>query len=295
MWFYLIFSIVSLIALIVIFVVFARLAPRTSLIDTENVPEERATQKKKEIINERFNRALRAQFERAKDKIAPLFSRIHEWGKGLFQHLLNIERRLERRVREQKDLRAYVEELMVKATAAMEAGDTGEAEKKLVEVISIDAKHESAYRMLGDLYLDNRQLQEAWEVLTFLLKLTLRNACGPAFVHADTGIRNATPVTAQKLAQTCTAEVVERTEIAKQYARLGEVAQSITKGSEALAAFEHAVAFEPANPRYLDLLIEACILEKQKKRAKEVLASLREVNPENQKLGEFAEKIAELK
>lgn len=294
MSFYLVIGIIAGIALLVLIATLIKAAPRVTVVDADALPQEKAAQRKKEIINERFSRAVHERLDAAKDKVTPVFSGIAQWGSGLFRRLTVMERRVERKLRVDRDPREYVNELMASAAAAMEKDDRAEAERKLVEIISVDAKNENAYRMLGELYVDGRQYQEAWEVLTFLLKLTLRGQCGESFVHSDTAIAGGDAKSAEKMASTCSADVSARTDIAKQYATLGEVATALGKGADALSALELAVAFEASNPRYLDLLLEACILEKQKKRAKEVLAQLREVNPENQKLEELAEQIAEL-
>jgi hypothetical protein len=55
-----------------------------------------------------------------------------------------------------------------------------------------------------------------------------------------------------------------------------------------------ALEIEPNNPRYLDTILEISIIKKDKVLANETYKRLKEVNPENQKLAEIKEEIAEL-
>ncbi|MEY4744907.1 MAG: hypothetical protein RL272_852, partial [Candidatus Parcubacteria bacterium] len=90
----------------------------------------------------------------------------------------------------------------------------------------------------------------------------------------------------------CQASASAHADIAAGCFDLGLAAQAAGDARDARSAFERAVAFEPANPRHLDLLLDACILEGDKSRASEVFARLKSANPENNKLDSLAERIA---
>ena len=51
---------------------------------------------------------------------------------------------------------------------------------------------------------------------------------------------------------------------------------------------------EPENPKYIDKLIEISIIVGNKKIAKSGLSQLKKVNPENNKLALFEQKIADI-
>ena len=55
-----------------------------------------------------------------------------------------------------------------------------------------------------------------------------------------------------------------------------------------------AVELEPQNPKYLDLLIETAIICGDKATAVRSLEELRLVNPDNQKLDSFRERITKI-
>jgi predicted Zn-dependent protease len=74
-------------------------------------------------------------------------------------------------------------------------------------------------------------------------------------------------------------------------ASLGEIAAARSEYNDAITYFQHAVSLRPRSPRYLDFLLEACIMGGNRAGAKEALARLSAVNPENAKLGEFDRRI----
>ena len=63
---------------------------------------------------------------------------------------------------------------------------------------------------------------------------------------------------------------------------------------KALEVYQLASRVEPKSPRVLDLLLEACILNKKRVMAKNTLNKLKKVNPDNQKLDEFKKRIDEI-
>ena len=74
-------------------------------------------------------------------------------------------------------------------------------------------------------------------------------------------------------------------------AALGEVALAREEYADAITYFQHAVSLRPRSPRYLDFLLEACIIGGNQAGAKEALAQLSTVNPENAKLPDFDRRI----
>ena len=74
-------------------------------------------------------------------------------------------------------------------------------------------------------------------------------------------------------------------------ASLGEIAMAREEYADAITYFQHVVSLRPRSPRYLDFLLEACIMGGNRVGAKEALAQLSAVNPENAKLAEFDKRI----
>lgn len=148
-------------------------------------------------------------------------------------------------------------QLLLKRGEANIADDPEFAEKCFLDTISLDARNLSAYEGLSRIYLEKQSLDEAIQVLEFLIKLN------PGAAH-------------QYLF-----------DIAEAYLKSGKLELAATYG-------ERAQGEEPENPKYLDFLTEVAILGGDKKAAKAYLASLKEVNPENAKIEAFEERIRNL-
>ena len=75
---------------------------------------------------------------------------------------------------------------------------------------------------------------------------------------------------------------------------LAEVYQAMGKMIEAVRTLKKALKIEPANPRYLDTMLEISIITKDKALALDAYEKLLKANPENNKLEEFKRQIDEL-
>ena len=75
------------------------------------------------------------------------------------------------------------------------------------------------------------------------------------------------------------------------HASLGEIAELEGDVKKAFEYFSKAKDLNPNNPKYLDFYIEAAIAKEDYYEAEQGLARLQQVNPENQKIPLFAERI----
>ena len=131
------------------------------------------------------------------------------------------------------------------------------AEKKFVEVLSIDPKNKDAYEDIGRMYMRMKELAQAKEAFKHLLKLSRDDAS--ALVS------------------------------------LGEIALMEDEITQAYTYFSRAKNISPNNPRYLDYFIDAAIRKADVLEATMALDHLRSVNPENKKIEQFDERINELR
>jgi tetratricopeptide (TPR) repeat protein len=275
-----------------IIVIVARKFPQLTLIDTSALPKERDAMKKKAIIKDRVDRKLGVWGRGLLDLLARPIEAVRNAFRRQYRRVLALDRQLRHRPLDPAAARQMVRELLDQAVALMSDGKLPEAEKKYVEIISLDRKNVLAYRGLGVLYLGNRQYAQAKETLGFLVKLVVKNGCAYAKA-AQSGApdRQRVPEAADKR---CVESPAEHAEMAKDNVNLGLTLKAMGEHRPARMAFEGAVLFEPSNPKYLDLLLEACILEGAKERAWEIFDRLREVNPENQKLDSLRERVEQI-
>jgi tetratricopeptide (TPR) repeat protein len=246
----------TLAGIIIIGVLLARNWSAIRLIDTQANVE----QTRDEIIKRRIKRQLGTSVEKLyKKTLAPGVKGMRKVGAKLFEKLEEVERSYQQQQRvgrknlsDPKLVESYLEE----ADAFLQDGDHGRAEKRLIDIISIDQKNVSAYEMLGRLYMQKREYDLAEETFSFLVKL----APDDASVHAYMG------------------EVLEQ--------------KKNVKGAKKFYA--KAVKLSPKNPKYLDFAIQNAISLGEKSEALDYLRSLKEANPENRKIEQLEKDIANI-
>jgi tetratricopeptide (TPR) repeat protein len=252
--------IVGIIAVVVgaaaiIFVLLYR-APSAALINTQALPVDKTAKKKEEIIAERIVRASVQKFEPARKIIEKIWEWLREQFRRLAHKAFELERRSERAAHSHWDAftaSTRMHAMAREADALMREEKFVEAERKYIEALSIEQKNPKLYEKLGRLYMRNKNFDQARDTLRFASRLSPNDA-----------------------------SVV---------ASLGEIAMARKEYADAVTYFQHAVSLRPRSPRYLDFLLEACIIGGNRTCAKEALAQLSAVNPENAKLAEFDKRI----
>ena len=231
------------------------------LLDPASVPVSADKKKKQELIRQRIERTGRKYAIKAqKDVIKPL-------GGGLqtiFRIIAGKLTAAERRYQQQKHQKAALEgDLRIVDTLLEEAYKFIDeqiwdlAEKKLIQVISLDAHNKDAYEHLGRVYLANKDYESAKETFEYLNKLSVDD---PSVI-----------------------------------ASLGEVAEKLGDTEGCVAYFEKAVELSPKNPKYLDFYLESVIETGDVHTAMNVLDKLIEVNPDNNKIHNFEVRIEDIR
>lgn len=250
----LIIIIVSLAGIIFIIV---RKFPVLAAIDMASIQKEREADKKDKIIISRLERKISGVIKKTVLFLRPFFSAAKKWFKKIYNQILEWEKSyvakkpgppITPEAVEQK-----VKGLFFAAEERWKEGKLDEAEKKYVEIISLDYKNTDAYKKLGVIYSERKDYDHAYEIFQHILKLNpndVETLLGLCLLHKQKG-----------------------------------------ENEKALICAESALGLEPANPRVLDFLIEMSIIVGNKVLAEETLEKLRAANPENQKLGEFRERI----
>ncbi len=131
-----------------------------------------------------------------------------------------------------------------------------QAEKKYIEIISLNPKEVKAYEHLGRLYTKTGQFDQADQCLRFAAKLR----------PDDASVR----------------------------ASLGELYMGNGQWTQALEELSLAIEKRPGNAKYLDRYIETAIALKNIEKANRALGQLKESNPENQKIMEFEARLEEI-
>ncbi len=256
-------------SLVVILFIVIRKFPALAILNVENIPGEKEAKFKEKIIRQRLERdfsSLNLNASRWRRRIGGVIS---NFLKRHYQRLAKVRDDLRRQKKLSfNEKRERIAALFQQAKAAMSVDNYEEAEKHLIEIISLDAKRLSAFLDLGESYRLRKNFQEAKETLEHALKLAQQLRRDP--------------------------EMLEGIVIAEIHFSLAWVCYELGLMDAALEYTRQALDAEPNNPRYLDLILDLSIMRKDKKLALASWEKLAAANPENNKLPELKSKIDSL-
>jgi len=247
---------------VIIFIVVKKFSVLAAM-DAENIPAEKEAMVRERIISSRLKRNI--------FKWSSKFGKVFRFSGDKIGVLIKI---FEKKLRELKDSyktevilatgdrEKKIEELSAQAEEMMGEEKFKEVERKLIEIIGLDSQNLAAFKNLGDLYLENKNYEEAKQTFRHILKL---------MKDSD--------------------KTAEMAEINFNLALANRAAGSL---AEALADVKEALKYAPSNPRYLDTMLEISIIKKDKISALDALERLEKANPDNQKLEDFREQIKKL-
>lgn len=252
--------VVMILSLAGIILIIVRKFPILAAIDTKSIKSEQEAEIKEKIVASRLQRKI-VELKNAFKKIfLPVFSTIGVWFKNFYNKILELEKQYVKRKPvtplTQEEREQKIKTLFFSAEEFLKEGNLNMAEEKYIEIITLDHKNICAYKKLGVIYLEQKNFDHASQTFQHILKLNPN-------------------------------DVETLIDLALLQKQIGE-------NKKALENFQKAVALEPTNPKNLDFLIEMSIILRKKDLAKRTLEKLREVNPENQKLDDFEERIKAL-
>lgn len=254
--------IIGCIAAVVVMIV--KKSKQLSQIDTSTIPEEKHAEVKSSLMEQRLERKFKTVGSYLGNKTKPVFVKMADSAHKLKDKVISLEKHYKERAKakqvptleKQEETRQKINKLFTEADELYKAESWPEAEKKYLEIIGLDLKNNEAYEKLGWIYYQLKDYVHAKETLEFVKKLNPK----------DDQI----------------------------YFGLGEICMALDKKEEALLNFKEAVKLSPNDPKNLDKLIESAIEMKDKFLANSTFDKLKQVNPENQKLTEFSERLEEL-
>lgn len=271
--------------------------PKLTLLDAKKLPEVKEHSKKNEILRRRV-----AKEEAAK---TPSPNIVSLWCFDLWQ-------RIQKKFREQVDIlermllsekmsgkqvpltdeeigaqHRQIKALLHSAENALQEKAYDTAEKAFISVLSLDDRNAAAYFGLGNVYFAEEQYREAKETYQYAVRLDKRNELALARLAEIAEIEGKIETAVDYYEQL----VLLNDSVSPRFYKLYELLLQLNQPATALAAIEQALYLEPQNPKYLDNFITASILVGDKKRAEDGYQRLRMVNPDNQKLASFKERI----
>lgn len=290
MWYNLIPLLLILICAGVIIYVIKKKLPAVANLDLANLPQEKEKKVKQRIITNRLKRNLSRAWFWLRRIIQPISGKFREWAGDWYNRLVAARDNLARATVKTEENISEIDELFSAAAEAEKKENYAEAERLYIHIISLDSKNAAAFKLLGQLYLETGKLTEAKETLEHVLKLTAEDAevyAKLAAVAKQNGeLDRAQEYYRQSLKLNSTN--------GQNYFYLAEVYEALNKPKEGAKCLKEALKIEPKNPKYLDAMFNLSILNKEKAEALDAYKTLKDINPENAKLGEMKKQIDEL-
>ncbi|MBU0722495.1 hypothetical protein KKA93_03520 [Patescibacteria group bacterium] len=243
-----------LISLSVIIVIVSRKFSVLAALDVDSIPAEKEAKFKERIISNRLKRNIIKFWAKVSRVLTPLGQLASGYIKSKVRKLYQAKNIYQENYR--VDSSETIDQLFFQAEELKKRDDLEAVEKKYIEIIGMDSKNLKAFKELARIYFDKKEFEEAKQTFEYILKLK----------EGDEDIYDI-------------------------YFNLTEVYQAMGKFLDATRALKKALKIEPANPRYLDTMLEISIIIKDKALAIDTYEKLLKANPENNKLEEFKNKI----
>lgn len=275
--------IIAICLLIVSFIIGKKIS-KIKILDVDTVPEAQTAKVRDRILIERLKRQTQRSKELMHDTATPMVLWLKKTFKNFFDRIYALEKKYQKEAAERKpftkaELIGKLNYLLDEASDLVKQEKFSEAEKRYIEIISADPKNIAVYEGLTAVYMSLKEYKQALQTAQFILKL-LEKKSRPVERETDLGQKYSTISNASEVSEACF--------------KVGYVYQMMGKIEKAAASFEKALSLEPNNPRLLDQMIQISIILKNKIKVLEFIQRLAEVNPENQKVKEYYEKIKEL-
>ncbi len=272
-----------------------RKSPNLASININNLPEIKAERQKQIILRGRLYRGAQETFAKFKKILEPIQDQINLNFKNYYQRLRSFEHELKRKgekqLSEAVDKSQTLNSFLVEARQLINSEEYQKAEDKLIDGLSLDTHNVEAYKLLVDLYRARKQFDEAKETLEYLLRLTHEADPSVYFSLADIAKERGN----LKQAEDDYLRSISLSDDNYLYfLSLAEVYLELDDKEKALQTAQRAYILAPNNPKILDFLINLCIIIQDKALANDYLEQLKAVNPENNKIIEFNEKIDNL-
>lgn len=267
----------------IIFVVIRNLS-RAKTIDVNTIQEEKEARVRERILVERMKRRWQSSQGLWKKASGSLGEKIHNWWTNLLKKAQELEKKYQRESagKNEKfggDKDQQIKALLVEAMAFYKKEEYSDAEKKYIEVISLDLANREAYSGLVDIYQAQKEYQQALQTALYILKLDKKESKA-IIKKTESG---------EEYKSISNAEIIN-----EDYLLIGEIYLAMSDQRQAFTYFQKALELTPNDPKTLDLLINCAIILSDKSKAFDYLKRLEEVNPGNQKLMEFKKRLEDL-
>jgi len=269
--------ILILASLSIIIIIVVRKFSVLATLDLETIQAEKEIKFKEQIIASRLKRNYFKYYNKILKFIKPIgfiISSIFSW---VYKKLVDFKENYNIEKAPLADPKVKIDSLFSEAKELEEKEDVGAVEKKLIEIISFDSKNIKAFRWLAEIYHKEKNYSEAKQTLLHILKL----------IESDEE---------KKVDINDFSDEIKDVDLyrASIYFKIALIEKDANNFSSSFEYINKTLEIEPNNPRYLDMKLEICIINKERQEAENTLERLKKANPDNKKLEEIEEQIKAL-
>jgi uncharacterized protein HemY len=261
------------------------------LLDPDSIHGERLKREREKVIQRRFERVHA-------DRVAAVSRFGRHIGKRATETYRRTYRKLQSFDRVYKSVaapltamapsqRERIKTLLSEARAFIRDLKWADAERRCVEILSMDARQIDAYRLLGQIYLKQRLYPQATETFEYLAKTRKADDAtyaGLAEIAEATGDRMRAELMRVKAVDASPRQPYRHAEAAEFFLKSGDIAR-------AWPFAERASQLEPQSAKYLELSLEAAILLGDRKEAEARYRRLRLLSDDPNRFQVWKEKI----
>lgn len=261
--------ILAIISLAIIAYIFIKKFPVLANIDVDRIEAERQAELKRKILSDKFKRSLYKVWKQFWKLVSPLLLVLWRGFQWLYNKFINLKETYGQASEVGTgEITKKISVLFAEAQDLSRKGELSKAESKYIEIIGLDGHNYRAFELLAENYFERGNYEEAEQTLEHTIKLKEQ-------IKKDNSDGS-------------------DVDLAKTFFTLGLIYQKLGNLPSALLKYTAAVDLESNNPKYLDKMVEICIMMKSPTQARQYCQSLEAANPGNKKLKEIKEKIRDL-
>ena len=287
-------GIIAIAALVVIGLLIAKHWKEIRLLDPMSLKEEQAKKQREEMIMRRFERLSADRLEGVKRFGRQFGRRATQSYRRAYRKLKRFENAYKKTSKPLSVMGPSTEDriktLLGEARAFARDLKWADAERRYLEVLSLDKRNVDAFRGLGQIYLKQKLYPQAKETFEFLQKINRADDAAYAGL-AEIALADDNIALAEKMRQKA---VDESPKQAHRYAELAEFYIQQDEPEKAWPHAKRASELEPGSAKYLELSLETAILLGDSAEAKERFQKLRLLIEDQSRFRSWKKKIDEL-
>lgn len=285
--------VLAFIALIVMGLIVAKHWDEIRLLDPMTIKEEQQRRQRHELLVRRFDRVSAEKFlpvRRVGQAIGRGVKSFYDsWNKRM-QQLEEVYRKTTKPLMAMASpsTRERMKVLMDEARSLARDSKWAEAERRLLDILQIDAKNADSYKLLGQIYLKQKLFPQAKETFEFLVKMKKANDtvyAGLAEIANAEGNHRLAEQMLHKALEASPRQAHRHAELARFYL------DRVSLPEKAWLYAKQAQVLEPGSVKYLELSLEAAIASGDVQEAQRRLEKLRLATDDQAKWHSWREKV----